>query len=224
MLAQQLSAHRANVVSRSSNALLLERGSKSQASLLFTPQEASEYDVRELYELALTGAEELRGVFPGASMLRQELLSAEMLALDRYALTQEEVSALDAKVDRQISALAEYFLHRGAQKVLEFMVRHLQIHLHNVDAILTAFLPFHETPLFRKVVCLPLDVKGSKWAFLVNLQQRKQGEGEGEGEGEGVALPRPALVKSMVATPFVLKDMLEHFVGYPTPTGKDVRC
>ena len=226
MLGQQLSNHRKTVVSRSSNALLLERRGRTEASLLFEGKEASEYDVREIYELAMTGLEQLQETFAGAASLREELFGADMLDLDRYGLNQEEVRALDAKLDKHILGLSEHFLHRGTQKVLEFLVRHFQIHLHNVDAILTAFLPFHETQVFVKLVCLPLDLKGSKWAFLVNVQQsqkrRKSQRGQeqvGREEDAGFVLTRPPLVKSIVASPIVLKTMLDALLMHPTPTG-----
>ena len=66
--------------------------------------------------------------------------------------TKEVNDSLDNSIESFLFRVSPYVLLRPAQKALEWLLFRFQIHIFNVDALLTALLPFHETTLFVRVV------------------------------------------------------------------------
>ena len=67
--------------------------------------------------------------------------------------------------------LSGYLLERRAQKVLEFLVRQYGVHRHNVDALMRCALPYHESPIFARVVGVAR-TKKTMWAFAPSATSR----------------------------------------------------
>ena len=111
--------------------------------------------------------------------------------LIRRVQSKETNESLDASIESFLYRLSPYLLLRPAQKTLEWLLFRFQIHVFNADALLLAFLPFHETTVFVRVLqCLDLasDVSQNKhWQWLAPLQK------------PGVPLARQTLYKRLVS-------------------------
>jgi hypothetical protein len=66
----------------------------------------------------------------------------------------------------------QLFSHTFSQ-LLEHLLRAHQVHLFDVDALLRAALPFHEAPLFARLVEACRIDAASKWHFAVELQKQQ---------------------------------------------------
>ena len=106
------------------------------------------------------------------------------LDFNRLTAGREAVAKLDASLATFARLLSGYFLLPAASKALEYLIRRFAIHEHNVESLIAAFLPYHETVLFVRLLQLvpPPALKASPWDFLAAAQLG------------GAAPPRAALV------------------------------
>uniref|UniRef100_A0A7S2WTP9 HEAT repeat-containing protein 1 n=1 Tax=Mucochytrium quahogii TaxID=96639 RepID=A0A7S2WTP9_9STRA len=177
---------------------------KIRSSLLFEKHEAADYDRTTIYHLGLNGLQEL--IQSGAvelQVFREPLFSQTVAAMDRHLETKEVSDQLDNMIDRLVLALSPYFLRRSCFKVLEYLVRHFQAHIHNVDALCKAALPYHDTNSFVKLIVLPLAIQDTRWAFLKNIVKSKE------------PLTRQQLVKVCLSNTPVLKAVCDMVKVHP---------
>jgi U3 small nucleolar RNA-associated protein 10 len=144
-------------------------------------KEASQIDDETVLGSAQNGLQELIDVEPrlaafkvclrcfGAHhvisrVLQSDLFSKKCLQIDRSLLNKRENAALDEKLDKLLLLLSSHVLERRAQKVLEFLLRQYGVHKYNVDALLRCCLPYHESPIFARVVTVAR-TKKTLWAF-----------------------------------------------------------
>eukprot|EP00510_Aplanochytrium_minuta_P000478 CAMPEP_0184009762 /NCGR_PEP_ID=MMETSP0954-20121128/2802_1 /TAXON_ID=627963 /ORGANISM="Aplanochytrium sp, Strain PBS07" /LENGTH=159 /DNA_ID=CAMNT_0026289205 /DNA_START=267 /DNA_END=742 /DNA_ORIENTATION=+ len=159
MLSQQLRAHRAFQPTPTSNNVQ-NVSQKQKPSLLFTPGEASTYNLRTIYEIGLNGLEELINIQKSALekqkwvQYRDTLFTEAILSKERHLLSKDENDSIDITVNELLLELGPYWLMRATHKVTEFLVRHYHVHIYNAEALIVSVLPYHETTTFVKVVCL----------------------------------------------------------------------
>ncbi|CAK8994908.1 HEAT repeat-containing protein 1 (Protein BAP28) (Fragment) [Durusdinium trenchii] len=175
-LAQQLEAQRRKFVTPSNSRQGAQQGSGTRCSLLFEKHEAADYDANDIYQLGLSGLKELVARH-GAEELedfRDTLFSATAAEMERHLQSQELNEELTKTLDKFIESLSPFLMLKSAQKVLEYLVRQFEVHAHNVNALVLSCMPYHDTELFVKVLCLPVAVARTKWAFLGRVQQTKE--------------------------------------------------
>jgi U3 small nucleolar RNA-associated protein 10 len=74
--------------------------------------------------------------------------------------------------------------------LVRFLLRRYRVHVHNVDAVLAAFIPYHDSSHFARLVGL-LSLSG-KWSFLAGVAQSSS------------PLPRSVLVRAATKDPSLL--------------------
>ncbi|CAE7807572.1 HEATR1 [Symbiodinium sp. CCMP2456] len=138
-------------------------------SVLFTPQEAKRVEPEAFAALALRGVEQ-------ASLLDPEIASYGSLfegpQRDRDLMTREENAALDEKIHHLLLLLSPHLQATSAQECLEGLLYRYHAHRWNVDDLMGAALPHHDSPLFTKLV-QGLHVEGKPlWSWLATLKAK----------------------------------------------------
>ena len=143
-----------------------------KVSLLFDAKEAADIDNDTVFSIGLNGLDELKVIEPAFSTFDNSLFCDTSKSLERSLQTKEVNEKLDKHISKFLQYLSPYFLLKPAHKVLEWLIRRFQIHVFNVDSLVTCILPYHETNLFARVVQL-LSIKdpSSKWNWLRPIQK-----------------------------------------------------
>lgn len=101
---------------------------------------------------------------------------------DRGQLTTQEVEDVDAAVEGFCVLLGPYVLLPAASQALEWLVRRFDVYRYNVESLMKAVLPYHETPEFVRCVQIMV-LEGTCFAFLNPMKK------------SGAVLPRSQLVE-----------------------------
>ncbi|PRW61623.1 hypothetical protein C2E21_0211 [Chlorella sorokiniana] len=158
------------------------RRHRGKASLLYSLQEAADIDAETIQRIGIEGLDQLCALDGRFHAYRRTLFAAAMAGGDRDTNTADMNKQLDTAVAGFCALLSSYFLLAPAFKALEWLVRKYRVHERNVDDLMMAALPYHETEQFvRLVQILRLDPR-SRWAFLEPMQH------------SGAPVPREVLV------------------------------
>ncbi|CAI5939398.1 unnamed protein product [Closterium sp. NIES-65] len=114
------------------------------------------------------------------------LFSPATLQTDRDDEPPDVVAALDRSIDAFLMLLSDALLLPASHKPLEYLIRKYRVQQCNVDSLVLAALPYHETSLFVRIVQL-LSLKHSKWAPVLHGCK-----------ANGAAIPRAQLVQRCV--------------------------
>ncbi|KAG6857013.1 hypothetical protein H0H87_010685 [Tephrocybe sp. NHM501043] len=168
-------------------ALLVDRSRRKAAeSYLFTGREADQHDLESIHALGVNGLLQLALLNPLLRNYEDQLFSDYAKATDRTLLSVESNAELDAGLAAFLALLGPYVMEAPTGKVLEWLVRRFRINEFNVEAVLTLFLPYHESPHFTKMISI-LNIKpNSTWSFLLPFKSATQN------------LPRMSLVTEML--------------------------
>eukprot|EP00198_Chlamydomonas_reinhardtii_P004646 XP_001693982.1 nucleolar protein [Chlamydomonas reinhardtii] len=140
---------------------------KGKPSLLFDAQKAADVDLQTIYDLSTQGLEELVRLEPRFRPFRESLFSRASLDINPELQTAEFLSRLDESIGSFCLLLTNHFLAPPAFKALEYLIRRYKANERNVDALLTAALPYHATNEFvRLVQTLALGPPGSLRTYL----------------------------------------------------------
>ena len=160
-----------------------------KVSLLFDAKEAADIDNETVFSIGINGLEELKAIEPAAfSTFDNSLFGDTSKSLERTLQSKDVNDKLDKHISKFLQHLSPYFLLKPAHKVLEWLIRRFQIHVFNVDSLVTCILPYHETNLFVRVLQL-LSIKdpSSKWNWLRPIQKA------------GVALSKTAFLQHCIS-------------------------
>jgi U3 small nucleolar RNA-associated protein 10 len=151
----------------------LHQGRK-KASLLFDPSEAANYDFKDVYGIGLAGLQELQLLPNGDIFSRLEpvLFGEVSQTVERSVRTQEVNRQLDESIEEFLRIVSPYIMLGPAQKALEWLVVRFHIHQYNIDAVMLAFLPYHETKIFVRMVQLLEFQFNKKWEWLQGVQKK----------------------------------------------------
>ncbi|KAF7420871.1 snoRNA-binding rRNA-processing protein utp10 [Pleurotus ostreatus] len=161
-----LAAQLAQSASLNANLLNEKSRRKSTESYLFTGRQADQYDLETIHALAVNAFLQLTQLNPEFQRFEAPLLSEAAKSTDRTLQTKAENAKLDEAITGFLHLLGPYVLESPTGKVLEWLVRRFRIHEFNVDAILTLFLPYHESPHFTKMLTILHIPPSSPWSFL----------------------------------------------------------
>ena len=145
---------------------------EKKASFLFDAKDAADIDNETVFSIGVNGFEELMTIEPAFSAFENLLFSESSKSLERTLQSKEWNEKLDKHIEKFLKYLSPYFMLKPSHKTLEWLIRRFQIHVFNVDSLMTCVLPYHETNLFvRLVQILPLKVPSSKWHWLLPIQE-----------------------------------------------------
>lgn len=128
--------------------------SKKRASLLFDPKEAASKDLDTIYDIGVSGLEELISLNPIFSQFENNLFARSSSELQRAIETAEVNEKLDKTLKKFLLNLSPYFLLQPSIKCLEWLIRRFYIHEYNKDIFMMLILPYHETRIFVRCVQL----------------------------------------------------------------------
>ncbi|CAI5494230.1 unnamed protein product [Closterium sp. Naga37s-1] len=172
----------ADVVTKSSG----KRGAHIRPSLIFEAKEAADVDAETILHMAQAGLAELVAMDARFKPFLSTLFSPASLQTDRDDEPPDVVAALDRSIDAFLMLLSDALLLPASHKPLEYLIRKYRVQQCNVDSLVLAALPYHETSLFVRIVQL-LSLKHSKWAPVLHGCK-----------ANGAAIPRAQLVQRCV--------------------------
>lgn len=145
---------------------------KFKPSFLFDAKEAAKFDRDTLYELGLSGLEELKKLNPHFSIFEDTLFDLTSKSFERSVESKEANEKLDCHIKTFLILLSPYFLLKPAHKALEWLINRYHIQDFNVDDILFLILPYHETLLFARMLqLLPLKPETGNWHWLYPVKK-----------------------------------------------------
>jgi len=171
-LTRQLALARAQNATNSTHRVI----GKTRPSVLFENHEAADYDRDTIHALGVSGLNELISSNNASELekFREALFGAAVARSERDLQTKEINEELNGTLNEFILLLSAYFPAKAAVKVLEYLVRHFSVQIHNVEALVLSILPSHDSNFFVRVVTLPVMVKNTKWAFLRRMQRTRE--------------------------------------------------
>lgn len=140
---------------------------KSHPSILYSPQEAKQYEPDSFAALALRGLTELSRIDPDLAIYTKLFTGAPR---ERDLMTHAENDSLNADIKRLLLLLSPHLPMRAAQECLEGLLHNYEVYFHNLDDVIACALPYHDSPMFTKLV-QGLDVEGSsRWSWMKKLK------------------------------------------------------
>ncbi|MCO5589750.1 hypothetical protein L7F22_043719 [Adiantum nelumboides] len=196
-MASSLASQLAQV--RSHNSARLAGGKAAQRvqakSYLFPASIASSQDYQTLHGLALNGWDELSADDASFSKWNDATGAADLLFgdsskdLDRLTKTKEENTEIDNAITELLYLIGDRLLDRSAGKCIEWLIRRFRAHEYNVETLLSAFIPFHESAEFARMLSI-LELKEKPhFAFLLPVQK------------QAIPLPSSVLLSALLAPP-----------------------
>ncbi|KAG0256973.1 HEAT repeat-containing protein 1 [Actinomortierella ambigua] len=152
----------------------IEKASKHKASFLFDSKQAADYDIDTIFSIGANGIAELKQLDERFNAFEKTLFAESMKSFDRTVQSKDDNAKLDESITLFLRQVSPFFMLKPAGKALEWLIRRFRINEYNVDAILHAILPYHETALFVTMVSILQIDEASRWAFLRPIRKSKQ--------------------------------------------------
>ncbi|KAG0240188.1 HEAT repeat-containing protein 1 [Actinomortierella wolfii] len=152
----------------------IEKAAKHKASFLFDSKQAADYDIDTIFSIGANGIAELKQLDDRFGAFEKTLFSESMKSFDRTVQSKDDNAKLDESITLFLRQLSPYFMLKPAGKALEWLIRRFRINEYNIDAVLHAILPYHETALFVTMVSILQIDEASRWAFLRPIRKSKQ--------------------------------------------------
>ncbi|KAK1226193.1 snoRNA-binding rRNA-processing protein utp10 [Marasmius sp. AFHP31] len=176
--------------------LLVDRSRKKPTeSYLFTGKDADQYDLESIHALGVNGFLQLTSLDPRLATYEGPLFSNTAKSTDRTMLAKEANSQLDDSIDSFLQALGPYLLEAPTGKVIEWLIRRFRVNEFNVEALISLFMPYHETPHFAKINTILHIKPNATWSFLLPYKSAAQ------------SVPRIALVAEMKKNTVVARQI-----------------
>ncbi|KAL1412540.1 snoRNA-binding rRNA-processing protein utp10 [Vanrija albida] len=143
-----------NIASVDASRLTSRYGQPSSKSYLFPPKVAEAQDLDAVFALAQSGFDELLHLDPEIEEFERELFSEAAKRTDRMMLNKEENDKLDETLARCLRRLGKWVGIMAGGKCIEWLVRRFRVHEFNTEVLLQAFLPYHDSPNFARILAI----------------------------------------------------------------------
>lgn len=143
----------------------------SSGSFLFSKSDARSYSRDQILELAKDGLRILLQHENKFQPFAKALFTPEVTRRERALLTAEENGALNAVLEPFLVMLSPHLFLTAAHQVLEFLIRVHEVHVYNREALLRAFLPYHDHNIFSRILLI-MDLRDTGFDFLSSHQDR----------------------------------------------------
>ncbi|KAF8901036.1 armadillo-type protein [Gymnopilus junonius] len=155
--------------------LLVDRSRrKPTTSYLFTGRDADLHDLEAIHAIGVNSLIHLSSVSPTLEKYEDALFSERAKDTDRTLLTAEANEELDRNIEEFLWLLGPYLMEPPTGKILEWLVRRFRINEFNIEAVLSLFLPYHESPHFAKMITILQIKPNSTWSFLIPYKSAAQ--------------------------------------------------
>lgn len=146
--------------------------SRKRDSILFTLKEAATKSRETIYEIGISGLQELIELNPAFVEFQTTLFELTAKDVQRAVETKEVNALLNKVIKRFMLHLSPYFMIPASHKCLEWLIRRFSINLYNKDEFLMLILPYHQTNMFvRCVQSMQFDDPTNKWHFLAEVKK-----------------------------------------------------
>uniref|UniRef100_A0A182VU08 HEAT repeat-containing protein 1 n=1 Tax=Anopheles minimus TaxID=112268 RepID=A0A182VU08_9DIPT len=140
---------------------------RKTASILFDSKEAASKDREVIFDIGVSGLEELIQMHGAFAQFEDTLFDKKSIDLQRSVENQAVNKKLDDNIKKFFYHLSPYFMLQPAHKCLEWLIRRFEIHSYNREAFVYLILPYHETRIFvRCVQTMQIEDTNDKLAFL----------------------------------------------------------
>lgn len=147
---------------------------KDKPSFLFDTKEAAKFDRDKIYELGISGLEELKTLNPNFGAFDSTLFDVTSKTFERAVQTSEVNEKLNDQIRTFLTLLSPYFLLKPAHKALEWLINRYHIEEFNVDDVMFLILPYHETILFAQMLrVLWIDRESGRWHWLYTVKKER---------------------------------------------------
>lgn len=145
---------------------------KKRDSILFTAKDAALKSRETIYEIGISGLQELIEMNAAFEEFQSTLFELTAKDVQRAVETKEVNALLDKNIRRFMFHLSPYFMIPASHKCLEWLIRRFNINLYNKDEFLMLILPYHQTNMFvRCVQSMKFDDLTNKWDFLSEVKK-----------------------------------------------------
>jgi U3 small nucleolar RNA-associated protein 10 len=146
--------------------------SKRRDSILFSPKEAATKSRETIYEIGLSGLQELIDMDASFAEFENTLFNFTARDVQRAVETSEVNKLLNKNIKRFMFHLSPYFMIPSSHKCLEWLIRRFNINLYNKEEMLMLILPYHQTNMFvRCVQTMKFNDPSDKWSFLAEVKK-----------------------------------------------------
>lgn len=122
-------------------------------TLILDQNTARNTTIDVLYTMALMGYNDLKkSLAVGAKELGEVLLSTDYKEMNRNKLGQQENKDLSVKLTRFLLLLSPWFLNRGCQAVIEYLLRNFSIHIFESEQVILLFLQYWQNEAYSKMI------------------------------------------------------------------------
>ncbi|VDL73959.1 unnamed protein product [Nippostrongylus brasiliensis] len=137
---------------------------RRHVSLLFSKKDAEGLDRETAHKIGCTGLQKLKQIDPEFDT-GNDLFDESRLHFQRSMITKEENAVLNEKIGKLLFKLSPYLQHFACQ----------QIYAYNAEELILAFLPFHETNIFGRLLSIiEYNFSTSKdWGFLEEFAKKE---------------------------------------------------
>lgn len=190
------------------------RQQKYRASFLYDRREAAAIDCETHLRIANKGLKRLIRINPELECFR-ELFSEESKQVDRAVLQQDENEQLSEQIRKFINnAIVPYFMLNDCHECIEYLIYKYQVNTYQIDDMICAVLPYHETRLFARFLQVLPDLESGLWTWLVPYKK------------DGVPVPKERILSVLASKqklPLVsfLGDKLIE-INRESPTGSGI--
>jgi U3 small nucleolar RNA-associated protein 10 len=145
---------------------------RKRDSILFTQKEAATKSRETIYEIGLSGLQELIEINSAFAEFESTLFDYTSKDVQRAVETKDINILLNKNIKRFLFQLSPYFLIPSTHKCLEWLIRRFNINLYNKEEFLMLILPYHQTNMFvRCVQTMKFDDPADKWYFLADVKK-----------------------------------------------------
>ena len=132
---------------------IIQKVTSKTVSLLFDTRTAASLDNDAVQNIGYDGFKEILSIDAVFGQF-EHLFDANSVHFQRNLQEESIVKKISEKLSNFLTLLSPYVLLKPAQKMLEWLIRRYQIHIHDKDAFMACMLPYHETILFGRTVQL----------------------------------------------------------------------
>lgn len=145
---------------------------RKRDSILFTQKEAATKSRETIFEIGLSGLQELIEINSAFSEFEFTLFDYTSREVQRAVETKDVNVLLNKNIKRFLFQLSPYFLIPSTHKCLEWLIRRFNINLYNKEEFLMLILPYHQTNMFvRCVQTMKFNDPADKWNFLADVKK-----------------------------------------------------
>lgn len=147
-----------------------DAGRRRQApSLLYSPEDVKHIESDTFVALAQRGIRAVSELDPDIAAFARLFDGPPK---ERDILTREENASLGKDIRHLLLLLSPHFPVRSAQEVMEGLLHRYHVHRWNVDDVLCFWLPYHDSPLFTRLI-QGLQLTGQpRWSWLQKLKEK----------------------------------------------------